>query len=255
MWEIGIGKGEGDWGMAKLLEVRGLTKTFGGLVAVNNLSFHVEEGEVLGLMGPNGSGKTTVFNLIMRDFKQDSGEIFFGGKEISKYPTHERVKMGIARTYQIPRPFYEMTVAENIHVSTIPDEVIKLVTRRGHGEVERELAEGVGLKERISMYPHELTMGDLRRLELAKVLAMNPKIGLLDEIFAGLTLKEIDEISELIRKKRDEGLDFIIVSHDLRALAPLVDRVVVIHFGEFIAEGPYEGIVNNEKVKEAYFGY
>ena len=241
--------------MAKLLEVRGLTKTFGGLVAVNNLSFHVEEGEVLGLMGPNGSGKTTVFNLIMRDFKQDSGEILFDGKEISKYPTHQRVKMGIARTYQIPRPFYEMTVAENIHVSAIPDATIKLVRRRGHGDMEMELAEGVGLGNHISMYPHELTMGDLRRLELAKVLAMNPKIGLLDEIFAGLTLKEIDEISELIRKKRDEGLDFIIVSHDLRALAPLVDRVVVLNFGELIAEGSYQEVINDEKVKQAYLGY
>jgi len=240
--------------MAKLLEVRGLTKKFGRLVAVNDLSFHVEEREVLGLMGPNGSGKTTVFNLIMGDYKQDSGEVFFGEKEISKYPTYQRVKMGIARTYQIPRPFYEMTVTENIHISTIPDETIKLLRRRGHGEVEREIAEGVGLKERISMYPHELTMGDLRRLELAKVLALNPKIALLDEIFAGLTVAEIGEISDLIRRKRDEGLDFIIVSHDLRALAPLVDRVMVIHFGEFIAEGPYEEIVNNEKVKEAYLG-
>jgi len=241
--------------MTKLLEVRGLTKKFGRLVAVNDLSFYVEEGEVIGLMGPNGSGKTTVFNLIMGDYKQDSGGLFFRGKEISKYLTPRRAKMGIARTYQVPRPFHEMTVAENIHVSTIPDETIKLLRRRGHGEVEREIAEGVGLKEHISMYPHELTMGDLRRLELAKVLATSPKIGLLDEIFAGLTLKEITEISALIRKKRDEGLDFIVVSHDLRALAPLVDRVVVIHFGEFIAEGPYEEIIKNEKVKEAYFGY
>ena len=241
--------------MAKLLELRGVTKKFGELVAVNNLSFDVEEGEVLGLMGPNGSGKTTAFNLIMGDYRQDAGEIFLQGEELSKYPTHERVKRGIARTYQIPRPFHEMTVAENINVSTIASEVGTAIRTRGYGELEMELAEGVGLSKHISRYPRELTMGDLRRLELAKVLAMNPKIGLLDEIFAGLTLKEIDEISELIRKKRDEGLDFIIVSHDLRALAPLVDRVVVIHFGEFIAEGPYEEIINNEKVKEAYFGY
>jgi ABC-type branched-subunit amino acid transport system ATPase component len=241
--------------MAKLLEVKGLTKKFGRLVAVNNLSFHVEEGEVLGLMGPNGSGKTTVFNLIMGDYEQDSGEVFFREKEISKYPTHERVKIGIARTYQIPRPFYEMTVIENIHVSTIADETIRSMRRRGHGEVERGIAKDVGLKERISMYPYELTMGDLRRLELAKALALNPKIALLDEIFAGLTVAEIGEISDLIRKKRDEGLDFIIVSHDLKALAPLVDRVVVIHFGEFVAGGPYEKIIEDEKVKAAYFGY
>ena len=242
--------------MAKLLEVQGLTKTFGGLVAVNNLSFHMEEGETIGLMGPNGSGKTTVFNLIMGDFKQDTGEIFFERKEISKYPTHQRVKMGIARTYQVPRPFHEMTVMEDIQISTIPDNLIKCVRGgKEYGEEVRKIGESVGLKERLSMYPHELTMGDLRRLELARAIATNPKMVLLDEIFAGLTVAEVAEISGLIKKKTKEGENFIIVSHDLRALAPLVDRVVVIHFGEFIAEGPYEEIINNEKVKEAYFGY
>jgi len=241
--------------MAKLLEVKELTKTFGRLVAVNNLSFDVEEGEVLGLMGPNGSGKTTLFNLLVGDYKQDSGKIFFGGKEISRYPTHERVKIGIARTHQIPRPFYEMTVTENIHISTIPDATIGSMRSSGHGELERQIAEDVGLKEHILMYPPELTMGDLRRLELAKALALNPKIALLDEIFAGLTVAEISSISALIKRKKNEGLDFIIISHDLRALAPLVDRVVVIHFGELVAEGYYDEIVNNEKVKEAYFGY
>jgi ABC-type branched-subunit amino acid transport system ATPase component len=241
--------------MSKLLEVKGLTKSFGRLQAVNRFSFHVEEGEILGLIGPNGSGKTTVFNLIMRDLKQDSGEIFFRGKEISSYPTYVRVKMGIARTYQIPRPFREMTVTENIHISSIPNEIIKLMRRRTHREVEREIAESVGLKERISMYPHELTMGDLRRLELGKVLATNPKIALLDEIFAGLTVAEIAGISDLIRKKNDEGLEFIVISHDLKALAPLVDRVVVIHFGELIAEGSYQEIIQDERVKKAYLGY
>jgi len=242
--------------MAKLLEVKGLTKTFGGLVAVNNLSFHMEEGETIGLMGPNGSGKTTVFNLIMGDFKQDSGEIFFEGKEISKYPTHQRVKMGIARTYQVPRPFHEMTVMEDIQISTIPDDLIKCVRGgKEYGEEVRKIGESVGLKERLSMYPYELTMGDLRRLELGRAIATNPKMVLLDEIFAGLTVAEIAEISGLIKKKTKEGENFIIVSHDLRALAPLVDRVVVIHFGEFIAEGHYEEIISNEKVKEAYFGY
>lgn len=241
--------------MAKLLEVRNLTKRFGGIVAVNDVSFHQEEGEVLGLMGPNGSGKTTMFNLLMRTYKQDSGEIYFRDKEISNYPTYQRVKLGMARTYQIPRTFHEMTIIDNIHMSTRQDKVSKLVGMRRYTERERELAVGVGLENHMFKFPHELTMGDLRRLELAKVLAHSPKLGLLDEIFAGLTLKEIHEISELIKKKRNEGLDFIIVSHDLRALAPLVDRVVVISFGEYIAEGPYDEIVNHKKVQEAYFGY
>jgi branched-chain amino acid transport system ATP-binding protein len=240
--------------MPKLLEVRGLTKHFGGLTAVDNLTFHLEEGEVLGLIGPNGSGKTTVFSLIMRDFKQDSGEVFFEGKEFSHYQTHEVVKMGIARTYQIPRPFRDMTAIENIRVSALPDEIIRLLRRRFGSEVYTELGKDVGLGGYFSMYPDELTVGNLRRLELAKAIATNPKLALLDEIFAGLTIAEIAEISGLIRRKRAEGLNFIIVSHDLRALAPLVDRVVVIHFGRLITEGPFEEVVKDEKVKAAYFG-
>lgn len=242
--------------MAKLLEVQGITKKFGGLVALNDLSFHVEEGEVLGLMGPNGSGKTTVFNTIMGDYPPDSGKIFFKGEDITKLPTYQRVKMGIARTYQVPRPFREMPIIEDIRVSTMPDSIVG--NFRGGGarlEEVSKIAEDVGLGGRFSMYPHELTMGDLRRVELAKALATSPRIVLLDEIFAGLTVAEIEEIDKLLRRKKEqEGLDFVVVSHDLKALAPLVDRVVVIHFGQFIAEGPFDQIINNEKVKEAYFG-
>jgi len=243
--------------MAKLLEVQGITKKFGGLVALNDLSFHVEEGEFLGLMGPNGSGKTTVFNIIMGDFSPDSGKIFFKGEDITKLPTHQRVRMGIARTYQVPRPFKEVTIFEDVRVSTVSPSIIGCLTGKvaAHDAVIKKTLEDVGLGGRFSMYPHELTMGDLRRVELAKALATNPRIVLLDEIFAGLTVAEIEGISKLLRRKGEqEGLDFVVVSHDLKALAPLVDRVVVIHFGQFIAEGPFDQIINDEKVKEAYFG-
>lgn len=241
--------------MAKLLEVQGITKKFGGLVAINDLSFHLEEGEVLGLMGPNGSGKTTIFNIIIGDFIPDSGKILFNGEDITRYPTFKRVKMGIARTYQVPRPFRELPIIEDIRISTIPDSIMGSLRGEGaHLEEVRKVAEDVGLKGRLSKYPHELTMGDLRRVELAKALATNPKIVLLDEIFAGLTVAEIEEIDKLLRRKMEEGLDFVVVSHDLKALAPLVDRVVVIHFGQFIAEGSFDQIVNDEKVKAAYFG-
>lgn len=243
--------------MAKLLEAQGITKKFGGLVALNDLSFHVEEGEVLGLIGPNGSGKTTVFNIIMGDFSPDSGKILFKGEDITNLPTHQRVRMGIARTYQVPRPFKEMTIFEDIRISTVSPSIIGCLTEKvmAYDAVIKKILEDVGLGGRFSMYPHELTMGDLRRVELAKALATNPRIVLLDEIFAGLTVAEIEEIDKLlIRKREEEGLDFIVVSHDLKALAPLVDRVVVIHFGQFIAEGPFDQIVNDEKVKEAYLG-
>jgi ABC-type branched-subunit amino acid transport system ATPase component len=127
--------------------------------------------------------------------------------------------------------------------------------KTAHSEVERDIAESVGLGEHTSKYPQELTMGDLRRLELARVLSAERKIVLLDEIFAGLTVAEIAQLAELIRRKREEGLTSIVISHDLRALARLVDRVVVICFGELMAEGSYQEIINNEKVKQAYLGY
>jgi branched-chain amino acid transport system ATP-binding protein len=241
--------------MAKLLEVRGLTKKFGGLFAVYELSLHVTKGETLGLIGPNGAGKTTVFNLIMRELKQDEGEIYFEEKEISKYQTHERVKMGISRTYQIPRPFGDMTVTENIRVGIMPDEISRILAMNSQSDTERKIGKSVGFeKHDLSKYPRELSMGDLRRLELARTIATNPKLLLLDEVFAGLTVGEIAELSELLKEKKKEGLTYIIVSHDLKSLAPLVDRVVVVSFGQVIAEGSFEEVISDEKVKEAYLG-
>ena len=241
--------------MGSLLELRNLTKTFGRLVALSDLSLTVQRGETLGLIGPNGSGKTTTFNLIMRELKQDEGEIFFEGKEITKYPIQERVKMGIARTYQIPRPFAEMTVAENIRVGIMPDKIISVMTMNTRDGLEREIGKSVGFKQHeLSMYPNELSMGSLRRLELGRNMATNPKLLLLDEVFAGLTVGEIAELSELLKEKKKEGLTFIIVSHDLRSLGPLVDRVIVVSFGEVIAEGSFEEVIADEKVKEAYLG-
>ena len=241
--------------MARLLEVKGLTKRFGGLVAVDDLSFCVEEGEILGLMGPNGAGKTTAFNLIMGDYKPDAGEISFKGKNIGRLQTHQRVKLGIARTYQVPRPYHDLPVIEDIRISTVPDSITKCL-RGQKEEIEevRQIGESVGLKDRLMKYPYELSLGDLRRVELAKAIATNPRIIMLDEIFAGLTVHEITEISALLLEKRKTGLVFIVVSHDLKALAPLVDRAVVIQFGHLIAEGSYEEIAHDEKVKKAYFG-
>ena len=241
--------------MTRLLEVKGLTKKFGGVVAVDDLSFYVEEGEILGLMGPNGAGKTTTFNLIMGDYKPDAGEISFKGKNIGRLQTHQRVKLGIARTYQVPRPYHDLPVIEDIRISSVPDSITKcLGGQKEEIEEARQIGESVGLKDRLMKYPYELSLGDLRRVELAKAVATNPRVIMLDEIFAGLTVHEITEISELLLKKREAGLVFIVVSHDLKALAPLVDRAVVIQFGHLIAEGSYEEIAHDGKVKKAYFG-
>lgn len=241
--------------MTSLLEVRNVVKRFGGLTAVNDLSFHVEPGESLGLIGPNGAGKTTIFNLIMNELHQTSGEIYFDGKEISHEQTHERVKRGIVRTYQIPRPFHEMPVADNIRVGMMPDNLWDMITKGPDRDGERAIAKSVGFGDReFGLYPGELSMGDLRRLELARTLAANPKILLLDEVFAGLTFGEIGKISELLLQKRKEGLTYIIVSHDLKSLAPLVDRVVVMSFGATIAEGSFDDVIKNKQVQEAYLG-
>ena len=241
--------------MNKLLEVRDVTKRFGGLTAVNQLSFHVEPGESLGLIGPNGAGKTTIFNLIMNELQQTSGEIFFDGEEISSLPTHERVKRGIVRTYQIPRPFHDLPVSGNIRVGMMPDSVWRMISRRPDHAGERAIARSVGFGEReFDLYPGELSMGDLRRLELARTLAANPKVLLLDEVFAGLTVGEIGKITELLLDKRKQGLTYIIVSHDLRSLAPLVDRVVVMSFGATIAAGSFDDVIANKRVQEAYLG-
>ena len=240
---------------AKLLELKSITKKFGGIFAVYDLSFHVDEGESLGLIGPNGSGKTTTFNLIMNEHKLDEGEIFFRGKEISGYPTHERVKIGISRTYQIPRPFNEMTVTKNIRVGVMPDNILRVMNMNSASKREREIGNSVGFKERhLQALPSELSMGDLRRLELARTIATGPKLLLLGEVIAGLTAAEIAELSELLKEKKKEGLTFIIVSHDLKSLAPLVDRVVVVSFGQLIAEGSFEEVIADEKVIEAYLG-
>jgi branched-chain amino acid transport system ATP-binding protein len=241
--------------MSRLLEVHELSKKFGGIMALSRLSFHVDEGETLGLIGPNGSGKTTTFNLIMGELSQDEGEIRFQGRDISRFPTQERVKAGIARTYQIPRPFGDLTVTENIRVGLMPDNIIHVMTMKTQQGQEEKIGESVGLGAReLSMCPFELSMGNLRRLELAKAIATNPRLLLLDEVFAGLTVGEIADLSELVQEKKREGLTYIIVSHDLRSLAPLVDRVVVVCFGELIAQGSFESVINDEKVKEAYLG-
>ena len=241
--------------MTRLLEVKGLTKKFGGVVAVNDLSFHLEEGEILGLMGPNGAGKTTTFNLIMGDYKPDIGEVLFQGESINRLQTYERVKLGIARTYQVPRPYNGLPIIEDIRISTVPDSITKCLRgQKQEFEEVTKIGESVGLKDRLLKYPGELSLGDLRRVELAKAVALNPRVIMLDEIFAGLTVHEINEISKLLLEKRRAGLVFIVVSHDLKALAPLVDRAVVIQFGHLIAEGTYDEIAHDEKVKKAYFG-
>ncbi|MGI9435021.1 MAG: ABC transporter ATP-binding protein [Geminicoccaceae bacterium] len=242
--------------MTKLLEIDHLIKRFGGLTATNDLSFHVEEGESLGLIGPNGAGKTTVFSLIMGELRPDAGSIKLDGREISGLATHDRIKSGVARTYQVPRPFAEMNVAENIRVGLMPDDLWAMLRRPHDAAAERALARSVGFEDAdIEKKPSELSMGDLRKLELARTLATDPSLLLLDEVFAGLTVGEIAQISTLLAEKRKQGTTLVIVSHDLRSLEPLVDRVVAVSFGQVVATGSFESVMNDENVRSAYLGH
>jgi branched-chain amino acid transport system ATP-binding protein len=241
--------------MAKLLELENVVKRFGGIVATNGLSFDVEEGESLALIGPNGAGKTTIFSLIMGEIRQNEGTIKFRGREISRLATHQRIQRGISRTYQVPRPFADMDVAGNIRVGMMPDNLWQMLMHGPDLDEELAIALSVGFSEDdLKRTPSTLSMGDLRKLELARTLATNPQIMLLDEVFAGLTVGEIAQISELLARKRAEGMTFVIVSHDLRALEPLVDRAVAMTFGKQIAEGTFQEVMGDEQVRAAYLG-
>jgi len=241
--------------MSAVIEVRNLVKRFGGLVATDNLSFDLEEGESLGLIGPNGAGKTTVFSQIMGELAQTSGTIRFKGQEISKLSTSERISKGVSRTYQVPRPFTELTVRENIRVGLMPNSIRQLIFGATDTAREEELAESVGFSlTDLQRSAAELSMGDLRKLEFARALATGARTLLLDEVFAGLTTGEISMIADLIGQLRGQGFTFLIVSHDLPAMTPLVDRVIAIELGVLLAEGTMSEVLANEDVRASYLG-
>ena len=241
--------------MSALLELRGATKRFGGLVAVNGLDLRVEAGESVGLIGPNGAGKTTAFSILMGDIRPDSGSVHFRGEDITRVPTHARIVRGMARTHQVPRPFGEMSVLENVRVGMMPDSIRRLVFETEPEDRERGILESVGFGAReAAMLPGQLSMGELRKLELARAMATGPEMLLLDEVFAGLTVGEIAQLTELLQARRKEGMTYVIVSHDLRSLAPLVDRVVVMAFGAEISRGTFEEAMADPRVREAYLG-
>lgn len=241
--------------MSTPLEITNLVKKFGGLTATNDVSFNVDQGESVALIGPNGAGKTTIFSQIMGEHRQTSGRIRLYGEDIGKLSTPARIRRGVSRTYQVPRPFSDMNVLENIRVGLMPDNVWQMITKPADLDREAELALSVGLASTdLLRTPAELSMGDLRKLEMARTIATNPTVMLLDEVFAGLTVGEIGQIADLIQKMRNDGMTFLIVSHDLPALEPLVDKAIAINQGEKIAEGRFEDVLQNEAVRASYLG-
>lgn len=233
-----------------LLEVRGLTKQFGGLMANNDVTLTVDEGEIVGLIGPNGAGKTTLFNCITGYYKPTSGSVRFQGKEITGWPPDRVCKTGVARTFQIVRVLKEMTVLENVMVGAF--------LRHGQTKEARrkaqEILEFTGLAPRREQLARNLTIANKKRLELARALATEPKLLFLDEAMAGLNPSETNDAVDMVRKLSQQNVTIVLVEHVMKVIMPLAHRVVVLDSGQLIADDKPERIATNERVIEAYLG-
>ncbi len=236
------------------LRVSELNKRFGGVVAVRNMSFDLRAGEIVGLIGPNGSGKSTVMSLIMGIQRVNAGTITLDGTEITGWPTHRIARAGISIVFQHSRPLQRQTVLENIKLAMLPDLLLRLATEASVTERAREIAERVGLGGVLRRHPWTLPFADLRRMEVAKAIARDPKVVLIDEPFAGLTAGEIKTFSDLIRTLRDDGRAVLLVDHSVKSVAALADRVIAMYLGERIAEGSADEVMQNETVRRVYLG-
>jgi len=236
------------------LRVRGLVKRFGGLVAVNKIDFDIESGEILGLIGPNGSGKSTVIKLIMGIEPPNEGVVELDGSDISGWPSHRIARSGIGIVFQHSRPLHRQTVLENIKLALLPDSLLRLAAAPGIDDRARAIAQRVGLGAVMHRHPSTLPFADLRRMEMAKAIARDPKVVLVDEPFAGLTAGEVEAFSELIRGFRDEGRAVLLVDHNVKSVAALVDRVLAMYLGEHIVTGTAAEVMSNETVRRVYLG-
>jgi len=237
----------------RLLTVEKLCKSFGGLKAINNLDFHVEEGEILGIIGPNGSGKTTSLNLLTGFLKPNSGKVTFQGEDITGLARYRVSQKGIGRTFQLSKPFLDFTALQNVLVGRMygrePSRNMKIAR-----EESKKILELVGLLSKAEILVKDLTVMERKRLELARALATRPALLLLDELMAGLNLAEADEACKLIARIRDSKVSIIIVEHIVKAVTCISDRILVLNMGEKIAEGAPQEIINNPKVVEVYLG-
>jgi branched-chain amino acid transport system ATP-binding protein len=236
--------------VSALLETEALTVRFGGILANADISIGVKEGEILGLIGPNGAGKSTLFNLVAGTYRPTSGRIRFEGREITRLPPAVRCKLGIARTFQVVKSFETMSVLENVVVGAL----VRFTSTRTAREEAYRVLDVTGLTRRAEANARDLTPPEKRRLEVARALATQPKLLLLDEVLTGLTPAEAQKGVELVRRIRELGVTVVMVEHVMEVVMPLVDRAIVLDLGRVLVEGAPQAIVRDPKVIQAYLG-
>ncbi len=237
---------------APILAVRDVSVRFGGVVAVRDVSFDLFPGEIVGLIGPNGAGKTTLLNVVSGLAGRHDGTVAFDGETISGRKPHVIARKGIARTFQIVQPFKNLTVLQNVSIGAMFCAPNRLSSETR--ALAREALEKVGLGRKADILPTQLTLSERKRLELARALSTCPRVLLLDEVMAGLNHTEIERIVALIREIRADGLSIVVVEHVMKAIMAICDRIVVLRFGEKIADGPPDAVVNDPHVVSAYLG-
>jgi branched-chain amino acid transport system ATP-binding protein len=232
------------------LDVKKVSRFFGGLSALTNVSFEVNKGDIVGLIGPNGAGKTTLFNVVNGFYKPSKGEVFFRGRTISGLKPHQICQQGIARTFQVVKPLQRMSVFDNVLASAF----LRTASRGEASELALDILQFTGLSEERNTISKGLPLGMRKRLEIARALATQPELLLLDESFAGLNPTELNESIQIIRKIREKGITVMIIEHHMKVIMSLSDRIVVLNYGEKIADGTPQEIRHNPLVVEAYLG-
>jgi branched-chain amino acid transport system ATP-binding protein len=233
-----------------LLQVRSVSKHFGGLAALTDVTYEVNKGEILGLIGPNGAGKTTLFNVVNGFYPPTEGEVFFKGEKISHLKPHQICKLGMGRTFQVVRPLQRMTTLDNVIASAF----LRAKNKAEATAMASEFLQFTGLYEDRDAVSKGLPLGKRKKLEITRALATQPEMLLLDESFAGLNPSEQNDLVEIIRKVREKGITIMLIEHHMKVMMSLSDRIVVLNYGEKIAEGSAKEIGNNPLVIEAYLG-
>ena len=234
-----------------ILSVENINKKFGGLIAINDVSFSIEKNEVVGFLGPNGAGKSTLINMIAGDMVPDSGKIVYKDQEITRLPLFQKCRNGVSRTYQIPQPFGNLSVRQNVAVASMHG--LKMGKHAAESKAQ-ELLAFTGLADKADYFARDLEEISLKRLELARSLATDPQLLLIDELAGGLTDKEIPQVIDLLKNINDMGVTIVLIEHVMKVMMKAVGRIIVMEEGGIIAEGDPQNVMNNPKVIEAYFG-